>query len=250
MRRTIIRVLLLAVLLPTASARASILYGDAMGATVWFRGIQESSPTGDPLPLYGAPAVNGDQLVFPTTGSFAAESLGGGAPDGTDGKLNIMIEAKPGFSLSSFEIEENGLVALNAPFGGDAFAEVLSFGVVKVLEIAGAPVDLPAISAFLAISPLGGQYQLSLIGGSSFASSWAGSTNVGLPESTTKLTLALDNSLFASTLGSGTRAFLDKKLFVLDVHSVGVPVPEPAASLLGVMVALAVGLVRRDVTRS
>lgn len=215
-----------------SQSRASLIHPNVMGATVSFTNIVESSPTGDPLPLYGQPSTNGDELLFPTTGNFSASSLDGVASDQTDGKLSLMIRAKPGFTLDSFHVAENGLTTLNAPFeDGDAYTEVVAFAVVKVAEIAGAPVNLPAFNVFLNIAPLGGQYLLSDIGGASYSTGWAGGADVGLPAKTTKVNLTLNNNLFATTLGSGTRAFIDKKSFEIDVDTRH-PIPEPASAAL------------------
>ncbi len=226
---------------------AALIHPDVMGSTVWFRSIEESSPTGDPLPLYGQPSANGDELLFPTTGNFSANSLGGGLPDATDGKLTLMIVAKPGNVLDTLEFAENGLTTLNAPFGGDAFAEVVSFAVVKVAEIAGVPVNLPAVNFFFNINPLNGQYKLSVIGGSSYASGWTGAGHLLLPENTTKVNVALDNNLFASTLGGGTRAFIDKKFFEIDVDTH--LVPEPSTFLLVMLSVLFGAAVRKRMWR-
>lgn len=232
----------LASLLIAPLAQASLIHPDVMGATVTFKNIEESSPSSDPLPLYGQPGTNGDELIFPTTGNFSASSLDGNASDQTDGKLNLMIVAKPGFFLDSFTISEEGLVLLDAPFGGDAFASVNAFGIAKVVEVSGVPVNIPAINFFLSASPLGGQYQLSVIGGSSYAAGWQASALVGLPQNTTKVNLTLDNNLFASSTGQGTRAFIDKKAFEIDVET---SVPEPHTLLLGVAGILAFAGSRR-----
>lgn len=224
-------------------AQASLIHPDVMGATVTFKNIEESSPSGDPLPLYGQPTANGNELIFPTTGSFAASSLDGSSSDQTDGKLNLMIVAKPGFFLDNFTITESGLALLDAPFDGDSYASVTSFGIAKVVEISGVPVNIPSINFFLSVSPLGGQYQLSVIGGSSFATGWQAGVLIGLPQNTTKINITLDNNLLASTtLDNGTRAFIDKKSFEIDVETT---VPEPPTLLLGVAGILSFTLGRR-----
>lgn len=234
----------LASLLIAPVSQASLIHPDVMGATVTFKNIEESSPSSDPLPLYGQPGANGDELVFPTTGNFSASSLDGDPSDQTDGKLDLMIVSKPGFFLDNFTISESGLVLLDAPFGGDAFASVNAFGVVKVVEISGVPVNAPSFNIFLSASPLGGQYQLSVIGGSSYASGWQASALVGLPQNTTKVNLTLDNNLFASSSGQGTRAFIDKKAFEIDVET---KVPEPHTLMLGFAGILALTVGRRRV---
>ncbi|MDZ4659558.1 MAG: hypothetical protein SH868_18460 [Bythopirellula sp.] len=238
-------VIITCLLIAAPVAQATVIHSNVMGATVVFTGITEGSPTGDPEPLYGQPSANGDTLIFPTTSNFNASSLDGLASDQTDGKLSLMIRAKNGFAISSFSITENGLTSLSAPFGGDAYTEAVAFAVVKVVEIAGAPVSLPSFQAFLGITPLGGQYQLSVIGGTSYNSGWTGTVNLGLPLDTTKVNVTLDNNLFAATSGAATRAFIDKKAFEIDVKTKDLipnDIPEPATFLLGLVALVGVNL--------
>lgn len=235
LRNTNVLLLFMSLVVFPYSASASLIHPDVSGATVNFINIVESSPTGDPLPMYGAPTVNGDQLVFPTTGNFSANSLNGGLPDETDGKLTLVIQAKPGFVLDDFRIEESGLVLLNAPFGGNAYAEVTAFAVVKIAEIGGNPVNPPSFPVFLSINPQNGQYLLSALGGSSYSQGWHGSRFVPLPADTTKVNISLNNNLFTATLGAATRSFLDKKAFEIDVNThelEGQDIPEPMTLLL------------------
>jgi hypothetical protein len=222
------------------SARATTIHSNVSGATVNFTDISEGSPSGDPEPLYGQPSAVGDTLVFPTTSNFAASSLDGGASDQTDGKLTLTMEAKAGYTLTSLNISEGGLTTLNAPFGGDAFTQVVGFAVVKVLEIDNLPVVLPAVQSFMSFSPLGGQYLLSSIGGSSYATGWTGTLTSLFPAGTTKALVTLNNNLFAASLGNGTRAFIDKKAFEIDIETE--LVPEPTTVALGLFAAGGVAL--------
>jgi hypothetical protein len=222
------------------------MHSDVSGATIDFVGISEGSPTGDPEPLYGQPVASGDNLIFPTTASFSASSLDGGPSDQTDGKLTFTMMAKSGYTISAFNYSEGGLTTLNAPFaGGDAFTQVVAFAAVKVLEVNNAPVSLPTIQSFMAVSPLGGQYLLSSIGGTSYATGWSGTLSVPLPAGTTKAIVTLNNNLFAATLGTGSRAFIDKKSFDIDIDTV---VPEPSTVLLSAaaMLAWSLGSFRRQ----
>ena len=231
-------------------AQATIIHSDVAGATVVFTGISEGSPTGDPEPLFGQPAAAGDTLVFPTTASFSASSLDGDASDQTDGKLNLMVRAKPGFALTGLSILESGLTELDAPFrGGDAFTRVSSLAVVKVVEIAGAPVSLTPSLTFLIFMPQN-QYQLSVLGVPTYSTGWSGSASIPLPLDTTKVLITLDNNLFAATLGPGTRAFIDKKTFEIDIDTddlIPNDIPEPATFLLGLgaLVGLNISTFRR-----
>lgn len=212
------------------SASATIIHPNVSAATVDYTNISEGSPSGDPEPLFGAPGAVVDTLVFPTTSSFSATSLDGGPSDQTDGKLHFTVEAKSGYLMTALNINEGGLTTLNAPFGGNAYTQVVGFAVVKVVEINNSVVSLPAVQSFLTMSPLSGQYLLSDIGGPSYATGWTGSLNFPLPVGTTKIQVTLDNNLFAASLGNGTRAFIDKKSFEIDIDTE--LVPEPSTLLL------------------
>lgn len=167
--------------------RATIIHTNVSGTTIDFVDISEGSPTGDPEPLYGQPFASGDNLVFPTTASFTASSTDGAASDQTDGKLTFTMMAKPGFTLTAFNYAEGGVTTLNAPFNaGDAFTQIVAFAAVKVLEINNSTVSLPAVQSFMTVSPLGGQFLLSSIGGTSYSMGWSGSLSVPFPVGTTK----------------------------------------------------------------
>ncbi len=231
--------LFFAALLTTARmAHAEVVHPDIMGDTVWFRDITESSPTEDPEPLYGDPLVVGDSLDFPTTGNFAASSLGGNGSDQTDGKLTLMIEAKPGFTLKELLFSEIGFTALDAPFGGDAFTSIDAFVVINPFAtINNELVALSEISASLDFLP-SDQFQHSIDAvGSSFSSEWMGEAMIELPPHVTKVSITLDNILYAATTeDAGTRAFIDKKDFDINVHTHGShPIPEPATLVLGLL---------------
>ena len=246
------RVLLsFAVLLAVAPAtHADLIHPSVMGDTVWFTDIREGSPSNDPLPLYDEPDAQGDELVFPTTGSFAATSEAGNGPDQTDGKLSFMVTAKPGNQLLGLVFNESGLTTLNGPFGGDAFTSVQGFAVVDINEIAGEPVNLPSITTFFSFTPQR-EFQLSVDGtGPSFSSEWRGEGAVRFREEVTKVTVTLNNILFAATTSDdGVGALIDKKEFSVRVPTDELStIPEPTTVVLGCacgMLALVVPAKRR-----
>src|SRR5262245_30618563 len=82
-------------------ATADIIHSYVNGNSVGFPTISEGSPTGDPLPLYGQPFANGDDLIFTPTASFSAVSTSGGPSNQTDGKLNVIVESKPGAFINA-----------------------------------------------------------------------------------------------------------------------------------------------------
>ncbi len=229
-------IILLAVfMLGASAAQAALMHPDVMGTEVWFRGIEESSPTGDPLPLYGTPSVAGNTLDFPTTGNFSAMSIDGTGSDQTDGKLNLMVKAKQGFSLTKLSLSETGLTELDAPFGGDAFSRVNAFVVLNIVEVAGLPVNIPVITEFFSFLP-SNQFLHSVDAtGPSFSSAWTGSAMIDLPPDVTKVNITLDNNLFSTTTGAGTRSFIDKKDFQIDVDTeelIRNDIPEPSVFAL------------------
>lgn len=222
-------------------ATADIMHSDVTGTSVWFTQISEGSPTGDPLPLYSQPFANGDQLVFTPTAGFSATSTSGGPSDQTDGKLSVVIESKPGAFIAKLDFEEVGLTILNAPFGGDAFASVLAFADVKVLEVNDVPVVSPASTHFYSFAPDSSWLHSADASGPSFATPWTGSLSVTLPTQVTKLLLSIDNHLFASSVGVGTGALIDKKTFTISVTPDGgvIPnIPEPSTLALLALVAM------------
>jgi hypothetical protein len=229
------------VLVSSSFAAADIMHTDVTGASVWFTQISEGSPSGDSLPLYNQPIPNGDQLIFAPTAAFSAVSNSGGPSNTTDGKLSMLIESKPGAFISKLDLEEGGLTSLNAPFGGDAFASVLAFVELKVLEINDVPVVSPSSTHFLNFAPDSSWLHSADASGPNFATGWAGTLSLNLPNQVTKLQLVVDNTLFASTVGVGTGALIDKKIFSISVTpdgSVNPQVPEPGTLALIALCAM------------
>ncbi|MDZ4658812.1 MAG: hypothetical protein SH868_14650 [Bythopirellula sp.] len=218
-------------------AVADIMHTDVTGASVWFTSISEGSPTGDPLPLYGQPFAVVDELVFTPTAAFSATSTSGGPANQTDGKLHLMIEAKPGAFLDVLNFEEIGLTLLNAPFGGDAFTSVLAFAEIKVLEVNYLGVVASPTTHFYSFAPDSSFLHSADATGPSFATAWTGTLSVALPDDVTKVLVTVDNHLYAATVGVGTGALIDKKGFSISVIPTGQPhdIPEPATALLGLL---------------
>jgi hypothetical protein len=226
-------------------ATADIIHSDVNGNSVWFTNISEGSPTGDPLPLYGQPFANGDELVFTPTANFSAVSTSGGPSNQTDGKLNVIIESKPGAFIDAIDFEETGLTILNAPFGGDAFTSVLAFAQIKILEVNDAAVVTTPTTHFYNFAPDSSFLHSADASGPSFATPWVGLLSVTMPDLVTKVLLTIDNHLYAATVGVGTGALIDKKGFSISVTPGGDPnIPEPSTIAMG-LVGLAGFLIRR-----
>lgn len=225
-----------------ARVNAAIMHADVMGDTVNFTNIEEDSPSGDPLPLFGQPTYAGNNSIdFNPTGNFSAHSENGGA-DVTDGKLTMMIQAKPGYTLTTIDILESGLVSLLTIGADDPVAAVTGLLDLDVVAIDGIPVpqvNLPPIS--LTYVPNGGVYQHSVVAaGPLFSSPWTGSVSVdldaaltaaGVPfvRGATKVNLTLNNRLLAATGALGSIAIIDKKDFDI---TVGTEIPEPTTVAL------------------
>ena len=256
--------------------QAALMHPSVMGDTVTFSGIEESSPTGDPVPLYGPPSASGDNLDFPTTGNFRAFSQNGDpGADLTDGKLNVMITSKfnQGFFINSLHFSESGLVTLFKPPASDddPFAQVTGLVDIDIVEVDGVaitPIELHGLQ--LDFTPSAGTFQHSVdndvvgvdspanIPGPSFGTGWNGGLSVNLHdilvenqvdfwEGVTKVNITLDNTLLASTTQNGSIAFIDKKDFDITVDTERDPkIPEPATALLiGLASATAVAINRR-----
>jgi hypothetical protein len=181
-------------------ATADIMHSDVNGTSVWFTNISEGSPTGDPLPLYGQPFANGDDLIFTPTANFSAVSTSGGPANQTDGKLNVIIESKPGAFIDALDFEEIGLTILNAPFGGDAFTSVLAFAEIKILEVNDVAISVSPTSHFYSFAPDSSFLHSADASGPSFATPWVGTLSVTMPNLVTKVLLTIDNHLYAATV--------------------------------------------------
>jgi hypothetical protein len=231
-------------------ASAALMHADVMGDTVNFTNIEEDSGTGDTLPLFGQPVALDDSLDFPTSANFVATSQDGGA-DETDGRLTLMVTAKPLQTIETLRFLEAGLASLFTMGGDDPFAGVTGLVDIDVVEVDGAPIvpfDLPPLS--LSYTPSNGDYQHSVDAtGPSFSTGWTGELLVDLDSEladggvpfgfgATKVTITLDNKLLASTAQLGASAFIDKKDFDIFVETE--VIPEPTSAFMG-MISLAIG---------
>jgi hypothetical protein len=217
-------------------AQAAIMHPPVMGDTVVFTNIEEDSPSGDPLPLYGPPSPAGDDSIdFNPTGNFSAHSENGGA-DVTDGKLSLMIRAKPGNTLASVDILEAGLVSLLSIGADDPVSAVTGLVDIDVVEIDGIPVPQINLPSFQqTYVPNGGTYQHSVVAtGPRFSSGWSGSLSVDLDKELT------------ATGALGSIAIIDKKDFDITVDTD--PVPEPASGAL-LLLGAAGGLIAKRRSR-
>jgi hypothetical protein len=136
MKRTL-TILLAGLAVQTASAGlclADINYGNFPAADYAFNGVIESSLF-NPLPLYGAPSVSGDTLVF-SPADFSS-SVQDDNLAVTDGHLVVDITANAGQNISTVDLVEKGAYALTGNGTADTYASVSAPVVLTILKVNG-----------------------------------------------------------------------------------------------------------------
>jgi len=222
-------------LLATAPAQATTTYGDFMGDNFTYIDVKETAVSnGDTEPLFGPPTVIGDQLRFLPTVFKSESPVGTDQSDITDGRLDFMIEAKPGKRITDVQFFEGGAWAIvGGGAGNSAFASLAGFLFIDEIDNA---------AAFLPPIPFGGQTPIFMGPG---GNTWvlgddidlnAILANNGITPSlgVTKVTVALNDTL-ATSANLGSTSFIDKKFFGVNV------VPEPSTGAMG-MLGLVMGL--------
>ena len=198
------------------------------------------------LPCTVSPSSRETSLNFTPNAQFSAVSLDGGPSDQTDGQISMMIKALPENTIQTIGISENGITLLNVPFEGDAVTQVSALGTLKVLEVNGVAVSMAAQNFSLVFTPQD-TFQFSVDaapGAIGYSKSWTGSIEFDsqyLPAGTTKVLLSMDNNVYAATQGTGSRAFIDKKYFGIDVDT---GIPEPTSFTLMMFCGAGLGIVR------
>ncbi len=228
-------VLSLALATTSLAPASTIPYGDFSGTTVKFLNVSESS--NDPLPLFGAPTVSGDSLLF-TPLTFLSESIKGDVGI-TDSHLALTIAADPGNVLDQISLKEFGDFTLIGAPGDLATASVASPTMVTVVTPSG-PQQLFANMIFERDTIPGGTPPnfipstgtFTLAADATNGTMWRGHLNLSLAGlKATQAIVSLDDIL--STLATGiSDAKIEKKGF--DVTVTTTPIPEPTTlALLG-----------------
>ncbi len=219
---------------PLANAGV-VNHGDYMGSSVAYIDVTETSS--DPVPLYGAPITIGDTLAFFEPGSsnpslgFSAQSAGG-IGDITDGFLNLMVSAKPGYGISDITFSEGGDYTMAGL--GAALAQVKAALIVfelSIVEVDGMPItpvvlsDAKSATFNLPGDPASDLWSLSSSFDLDAALAGAGeSFTLGA----TKLVAKINNTLTALSQ-PGSVANIVKKNFDIDPETV---IPEPTTLVL------------------
>jgi hypothetical protein len=245
---------LLVVAMLTYCARPSVaatMYGNQVGATVTYVAVTESSAT-DPGPLFGTPTVSGDSLDFTPVSFAAASQQHVPAVDQTDGHLTFMVVPNNvGGSIQNIQFGEGGGLTVGGFGTSQTFVDVSAIGNIDVFEIDGVSINTEKIPIKLTFSHGNnagfndnGEWHLSPQG---FVNgSWTGGQFIDIKQilidrghtvvgGATKISVALDNKLYAQSEIEGT-ASIDKK----DFFTVTTNVPEPASCVLA-MLSLVVG---------
>lgn len=220
-----------------------------VGTEVTYPSVSESNS--GTTAMYGTPAVSGDNLVFGNM-NFSTSSINGSPPlTFVDGQINAIIQAKPGFTLSSFKLTENGDYNVSAGAltpTAIGYVKVFPQAVqITVLAENGVPLATPLVnntSVIMSLSPSGGDFQTGI---DPSTGSWAGSATANLAalfgsNNITSVSIAFDNQLEAESQ-VGAIATISKKGFTID-PTTAAAVPEPTT--LGLLVAgIALGTTRR-----
>jgi hypothetical protein len=255
--------LLLTLSLAAGAAPTNHAYGNFSGTNYDFLGANETVQTADddPNPLYEAPIVVGNALIF-SPSSFDADSSGGvGGIDTSHSTFNTTITSTtPGFFIDMISIDEGGDIILSAfpPGGGTGATGVIATlsGTVTIL----AALDTSVIGEIITFGGTGADFDTTFTPGpvtnqlfkglqpaGTFA--WTGSVDIDIAAlfaaaGVTSVELQLNNVLMANS-EPGTSSLIQKK--AQDGPRITV-VPEPVTGALlacGLLALAARNRVRR-----
>jgi hypothetical protein len=219
-----------------SASLATTVHGNFSGTNVDFLGVQETTTSpGDPEPLFGAPTVIGNQLLFFPTG-FASTSAGGSS-DVTSSQMQMFIDAKPLSTIDQISITEFGEKDLAGVGTAATSASVSAVVDITVLEVNNVLLTTPIFIAgnVMTFTP---DDDYALPGDLGF-SIWTGNLLIDIEsvvDNVTRLQLTFKNIL-DTTSEAGTTAFIQKDVVSGPVVVIEV-IPEPGtAILLGLGVA-------------
>ena len=213
---------------------AQAFSGAAFAASVTLTGSTVDFTFDDALMgLFGQPTLSGDTLSF-TPVDFNATSTNGEGFKLTDNTINIEMTAHNGYSFSSVDLAERGDYMLQ---GGGSTANVA--GQVRVFDVSDPMKDTTtSIAPSAALDQTGLSTHPWTAANSTDLSGWTGTKSVNV---------SFQNLLVASTNGSSSLAFVDKKYGGLTATTAAVtPVPEAQASA---MMLAGLGLIAWQIRR-
>lgn len=208
-----------------SGASATINYGDFVGTNVTFNAVSETSTFGDPEPLFGAPLVSGDQLLF-FPANFSATAAGAGDFDLTGAQLQTRITSHDALTtIDTLSINEAGDTMLAGTGTADTYTFIGIAGQITVLSTTSGP-TVPVIIPFVGTISPGDTFTLPTDAGTT---TWSGGFTVDIAAivpNATDVMLSFDNNMFAYS-EDGTVATIQKKVVGGPVIAVEV-IPEPA----------------------
>ena len=218
--------LLVASLIGSTAARATVNHGDFVGTSVTFQDVEETTQADappDPEPLYGPPTIAGNQLTFTPTGFIATAT--GGASDLISSILTTRIVGNtPTDTIDVIIINEFGDVTLTGPGGAPTNASASIGGFVTVLETTTGPI-IPVVIGFSGTFSSAQPFELP---GDAGTQLWSGTAVIDIAAvvpNATDVLLQYDDTLDANSEASST-ATIEKTDVTITV------VPEPSVALL------------------
>jgi hypothetical protein len=232
------------------SAGATAIHGSFVGTNYTFgtpgasgQLVQETSNAGDPEPLFGAPVVSGNSLLF-SPPAFTAQASGAFGFADTGSQLQFELI---GNTLSDYidvvTITEFGDAVFVGPLATAATSGFINMTMfVTVLEVNGVAISAitDSVVGTFTVGP-----SLNAVANPG-STNWQGTTSIDVDAflaahsivgSATKVRVALDNDLYAFS-EAGSVAKIQKKT----ANGVVVSVPEPSALALLALGCLSLGL--------
>ncbi len=230
---------LLVAMLGAGTALATTSYGTINGTNVDFIDIEETSQTGDPEPLFGAPTLTGPNQItfFPAT--FTATAIGPLGFDQTGALLNMTIMgASPLDVITEVRIDEFGDVLFAGAGGAGTNTLVTMSGNFTVLEDTGGAIT-PVVIPITATFTPNASGAFDIVNDGVGSTNWEGNVSIDVASAVpnaTKGELQFNNFLFAFSEGTSS-ATIQKKVEGAGVVITVIPEPTTGALLLAGLVA-------------